>query len=188
MAFNISDFIARFAKGGARPSLFEAMITVPNTSIGDLQNFRFLCSAAPIPPGTVAENTVSYFGRVTKFAGERKYDGTWDVTVLNDEDFGIRKVFENWQDLINHPIQNKRMSRVDATASSYRGTATVTQYGKAGDTLRTYTLFNVWPANISNIALSWSETTGVETFTVGLAYDYWTTPEVASQVQQTANV
>ena len=66
------------------------------------------------------------------------------------------------------------------TASLY-GKATVSQYAKAGGTaLQTYSFVNIFPVNMSEIALAWDSNDAIEEFTIEFAYDYWTHEDVVS--------
>lgn len=172
MAFNVSEFAsAGLPLGGARPSLFSVIVDTPSGVPNVGARFNFTCSAAEIPASTISIVTQKYYGREVKFAGTRTFP-EWTVTVLNDEDFAIRQAMETWSNLINSHQGNLRSGQL-ATSASYRTTATVTQYGKTGVPLRTYQFVNIFPNDISNIALGWENGDAIETFTVGFAYDYW---------------
>ena len=140
---------------------------VPNVGA----RFNFTCSAAEIPASTLSVVPVRYYGREIKFAGTRSF-AEWTVTVLNDEDFAIRQAMETWSNLINSHQGNLRASNL-ATSASYRTTATVTQYSKTGVPIRTYRFVNIFPNEVGNIALDWSNADAIESFQVGFAYDYW---------------
>ena len=52
----------------------------------------------------------------------------------------------------------------------------VKQYAKTGGTAawQTYNFVNIFPVNMSEIALGWDSNDAIEEFTVEFAYDYWT--------------
>ena len=54
----------------------------------------FLVKATTIPASTIGSYDVYYHGKAIKVAGDRTFD-TWDTTIFNDEDFGIRKTLES---------------------------------------------------------------------------------------------
>ena len=130
----LSNFKSRLAGGGARPNLFE--VTLPSFP-GAAEDFwgegenesntkmAFLCKAAQLPASTVAEIPVAFRGRQLKVAGERTFD-PWTVTIINDEDFGLRTSFEAWM--------NKLSKLNDATGvtnpTSYMTNAYVKQLGR----------------------------------------------------------
>jgi hypothetical protein len=97
MAFNINDFRTNGLEfGGARPTLFQVQITPPVTGINTTDvslKLTLTCQATTIPASTVGSIDIGYFGRKIKLAGDRTFDD-WSVTILNDEDFLVRDLFE----------------------------------------------------------------------------------------------
>jgi hypothetical protein len=188
MTFNINDFKRELKYGGARSSLFEVNlafpILVPDTAAGvgisaidplaASKKMRFLCKAASIPQSQLSTIEVPYFGRRVKVAGTRTFEA-WTITIINDEDFMIRKAFENWLAAINGHQSNIKNSGVTSDPSSYQTTATVSQYSKGPNSLplRTYKFVNVFPSDISSMDVSWENENTIEEFTVTLQYDYW---------------
>ena len=189
----LSNFKSRLEGGGARPNLFE--VTLPafpgaaEDFWGEGENesntkFSFLCKAAQLPASTVASVPVAFRGRELKVAGERTFD-PWTVTIINDEDFGLRTSFEAWM--------NKLSKLNDATGvtnpTSYMTNAYVKQLGRGktkfaevnsgGDSsvLRTYKFYDIWPSNVSAIELSYETTNTVEEFTVEFQVQYFTIGE-----------
>jgi hypothetical protein len=165
MAFNINEMRANLQFDGARPSLFEVFVNNPISSVGDAK-FRFMAKATSIPESTIGMIEVPYFGRRIKVAGVRQY-ADWQITIINDEDFAVRRSLEAWHGAINSSESNLR------TAANYRSTATINQYGKDGDIKRTYLMENCWPMQISPIELAWDNGDAIEEFTVTWSYDYW---------------
>ena len=174
MPFNISTFKeAGLVYGGARPSLFNIYLTVPG-GIGidnvSVQKFTFVARAGELPASEVGSFEVPYFGRTIKLAGERTF-GTWGVTVMNDEDFSVRSMFEVWSNAINRLVANVRDPAL--SAEQYKTDLEVIQYGKDGSLLRSYAFVGAFPTTVGNIGLDWSSTGAVEEFAVTFAYDYW---------------
>jgi T4-like virus tail tube protein gp19 len=168
MAFNINDIRAQLTLGGARPSLFQVIISNPVNPIADLK-LPFLCRAASMPASILGTIEVPYFGRKLKIAGDRKFDA-WTVTIINDEDFLVRNALETWNNSINLYQQN--ITALGTSAPSvYKSQATVTQFGKDGTILRTYQFNGIFPDQISNIDLSWNSTDEIEEFQVSFQYD-----------------
>jgi len=175
MSFNISDFRANFAFGGARPSQFDVIITAPGSLVGvniAANKLRFTCKAASIPTSELGEVQAFYFGRPTKYAGNRTFED-WTVTVMNDEDWIVRNALEQWNNAINAHEENVRHNGANATASSYKGVAIVRQYGKENEILQTYTLKGVWPKNVGEIELNWENANQIEEFQTIFTYDDW---------------
>ena len=189
----LSNFKSRLAGGGARPNLFE--VTLPSFP-GAAEDFwgegenesntkmAFLCKAAQLPASTVAEIPVAFRGRQLKVAGERTFD-PWTVTIINDEDFGLRTSFEAWM--------NKLSKLNDATGvtnpTSYMTNAYVKQLGRGKEkfatenvggessVLRTYKFYDIWPTNVSAIQLSYDTEGTIEEFDVTFAVRYFTIGE-----------
>lgn len=170
MAFNINEMRSQLTLGGARPSQFQVRIVNAGNNVADIKT-PFMVQAASIPPATITEIPVPYFGRKMKVAGDRTYDN-WSVTILNDEDFLIRNAMEEWSNKINSFQGNVREFGSGAPLQ-YKSEATVTQYSKTGVPIREYTFHGLFPLTISEIALDWDTTDTIETFTVDFAYDWW---------------
>jgi hypothetical protein len=170
MAFNISEFQGQLTGGGARPNLFQVTIDNP-VDRGAFIKTSFMVQAAAIPEATLGVATVNYFGREVKFAGNRTF-ANWTATVINDEDFLIRDGMERWSNAINGLESNLRSTAL-ATTAQYKTNATVTQFSKTGDPLRTYNFVGIFPVSVGTIALEWGTNDAVETFDVEFSYDYW---------------
>ena len=189
----LSDFKSRLEGGGARNNLFE--VTIPSFPAaaeefwaeGDNESntkFSFLCKAAQLPASTVASVPVPFRGRELKVAGDRTFD-PWTVTIINDEDFGLRTSFEAWM--------NKLSKLNDATGvtnpTSYMTNAYVKQLGRGyqrfsesntgGESavLRTYKFYDIFPTNISAIDLNYEASNQIEEFTVEFQVQYFTIGE-----------
>lgn len=172
-SFSVAQFKSNLQFGGARNTLFQVQLTAP-PRLGldlDLQKVPFLVKSANIPASNLGLIPVPYFGRIVKMAGDRTFDA-WNVTVINDEDFRIRNALETWSNAINQLRGNTRL--VSAENLTYKAQATVTQYSKTGETLRTYTFEGLYPAQISAIDLNWASTDQIEDFQVTFEYDNWT--------------
>ena len=187
MPFKINDFKKQLTYGGARPSLFQVEVALP-TDLGDAVNngvdgrglanveekITFLANATSIPGSKIPEISVPYFGRKVKVAGTREF-AEWSVTVINDEDFLIRKAFEHWMAAINGHGTNIRNSGVNASPSSYQSTAYVKQFSKGPveSPIRCYKFVNIFPVDISEIELNWNTTDSIEEFKITFQYDWW---------------
>ena len=169
MAFSVTEFQGQMQYGGARPSLFEVNISNPFNSSAD-DKIRFMCRAAQIPASTVGVIPVSYFGRPVKFAGNRTF-APWTVSIINDEDFAIRSTLEEWHQQINSVQGNVRLS--GAGPEAYKSQGSVIHYGKQGNILREYKFVNIFPSEIAQIDLDWSNE-GIEEFQAIFEYDYFT--------------
>jgi len=195
MPFSVQDFRNKLAKGGARPSLFEMQITWPDALRGAVnvstaeRDFRFLCQISEIPASTVGSFQVPYFGRKLNFAGDRKFEAL-TVTVLNDEDFKVRKALEAWSAAITGHVTVTSRFGGGINAGSYATDGIVYQYGRnnGGEILAAYKFVGMWPESISNIGLDWESTDQLEKFQVGFQYQWWTSVDTVSGSEISVNL
>lgn len=206
MAKNITDFKTALLKGGARPNLFRVSLEFPDnvlTSTGITnpvakERSTFLVKAAQIPASNLGVIEIPFKGRMLKVAGDRTFD-PWSVTVINDGDFSLRKVFEEWSKQINALNENvSSLGYTGTTNLAYCKDMTVMQLSRDGvkervsnntDTvqpgadneiaIRTYKYYDAWPSSISAIDLNYESNNQIEEFTVEFQYQYYdvvTTP------------
>jgi len=170
----ISQFKSQLIGGGARPNLFEVeLTTLPAGIAWPADNFRYMCKAAQLPASVIANIDIPFRGRIFKVAGDRTIE-PWSITIINDEDFRIRKAMEEWVDLIA-----KLENNLGATdPSAYMVNAKVFQLGRgsapssqtnAGDrnsVLREYEFIDIFPTSVSSIDLSYDSSDTIEEFVV----------------------
>ena len=195
MAHSLSDFKSKLKGGGARPNLFEVEFSAAGGGLtggmpagitqlaenGD--TFKYLCKAANLPASNVASIDVPFRGRTFKVAGDRTFD-TWTITVINETDFAIRKIMEEWAQLVAQYQDGSGAT----DPSSYMGSAIVRQLGRksssigegAGNSkdnglepIAVYRFADIYPTNISAIDLSYDTTDTIEEFTVEFTVNYW---------------
>jgi hypothetical protein len=160
MAFAVTEFKTNLASGGggARPSLYSVDINGPTATIDTAfsTNSNILVKAATIPASTIAPLTVNYMGRAYKTPGFRTYD-TWTVTVLNDENMEARQNIIQWMRMIAGNLDGARSSStVNNTLVSTESSATVKQLGVDGSPKTSWTISQMWPTELGEIALDWS--------------------------------
>ena len=186
MAFAVTEFKSNLKHGGARPSLFRVEFQYPSgitTRPNPPNQASFLVKTTTIPASTIGSYDVFFHGKAIKVAGDRTFD-TWDTTIINDEDFGIRDTLESWMSSIsNHSLNTRDKNifqsndRSEGDLAKYKSTLQVQQFSKAGDDLRTYIFKGAWPSALSTINLDWS-TQEIEEFTCTWMYDSWHTGKV----------
>ena len=177
MTFSATQFKSNLAQGGARPSLFEVELQFPQVA-GITQppkESKFFVKGASIPASTVGAYDVHYHGQAVKVAGDRTYD-TWETTIINDEDYGIRIALENWMELVSDHKLNTRskdkMSLKEGENAPYKKDIIVTQFSKEGEHLQHYHFLGAFPTALSTIALDWG-TQEIEEYTCTWTYDRW---------------
>ena len=186
----ISQFKSKLQGGAARPNLFEVSIPSFPSAISDAWNsgdngengtFKFMCKTANLPASTVAAIDVPFRGRNLKVAGDKTF-ADWTVTVINDEDFRLRTAFEKWSNILsklddNTGVTNPASYMTDAYVQQLgrgREKFSTTNNGGEHSVLRTYKFYDIWPDNISAIALSYDSTNAIEEFTVSFQVQYFT--------------
>jgi hypothetical protein len=173
MAFDINQFIAQgLIYGGARTSKFDVQLTLP-TNLSGIDNnavkkLNFTCKAAAIPSFRVGTVQIPYFGRKIKSAGDRVWDD-WRITIMLDEDYTTRALFESWSNSINKLESNVMQTNFDGEL--YKALWTVTHYSKDGTPIRVYNIVNGWPANVGAMVLDWDGTDRISQFDVDVAFD-----------------
>ena len=173
--FNVNKFKASLKHVGARPSLFRVIFDYPSGIPDPPTKASFLVKSTTIPASTIGSYDVFYHGKAIHVAGDRSFD-TWDTTIINDEDFGIRNTLESWMASIsNHKLNTRDKGVFDTSegdVAKYKTTLQVQQFSKAGDDLRTYIFTGAWPSSLSTINLDWG-TSEIEEFTCTWMYDSW---------------
>lgn len=166
MAFNIETFRSNgLAPAGDfyRSNLFHAEIT----GHGFDNNFTFLCKAAQLPASTVEAIEVPYQNRIVKLAGDRTFDD-WTITVLNDQDFKYRGLFEAWMNDINTHIDS-----LSQAPAEYKTTMAITPYTRDDTAIGSYFFHGAFPTNVEAIDVAWESGAQANEYSVTIAYDYW---------------
>ena len=172
--FTISDFTAKLKAGGARPNLFKVSIpTLPaGVSGASFTDFSFMCKGASLPGSTMGVISIPYQGRELKVAGDREF-GQLVTTVINDEGFAFRNVFEKWVNALNTHQGN--VSEVEiGDRTKYTADLTVTTMTKGGADDQVVNFIDCWPSIVSNIDLNWDSTNAIQEYTVTWEYEYYT--------------
>ena len=167
----INSFRSNLTGGGARPSQFQVMLTFPNwvaETSGAIQQAKFMVKAASLPASIITPIDVPFRGRYAKIAGERQF-ANWNVTVLNDGNFTIRRAMEAWsKGILLHSDTGGIVTPTDYTAQLQ-----VQQLDRNDVVLRTYAFYNCYPQNIQEIQLDFGATTQIEEYQIEFSVDYW---------------
>ena len=161
MTISISDFKANF-EAGARPNLFRVRIAELGAKV------EFMCKASNLPGATIGMVEVPFMGRVLKVPGNRTFT-EWTVTIINDNDFSVRKNMEDWMNRINGHETNLG----DANIATLFRDGIVEQLGRDGEVLYTYEFKDLWPTELGEIALAMDSNDEIEEFECTFAYNYW---------------
>jgi len=169
----IDDFKNKLVGGGARANMYRVDGTFPAVSVAisgvnPANHIQFMASAASIPAVTTGTITTMFQGRPLVLAGDRTFQA-WQITVLNDTNYPLRKAFEAWSNRINTIESNISKLGLAEYAQDWK----VTQLDRAGKDIQTYKFVDCWPSDIASIALSYDQATAIETFNVTLQYQYY---------------
>jgi len=184
MGFNIDGFLSEgLTGGGARPSLFKVIFDTLPPGVGNggvARQTEFLIRSASLPAYTLDTVSVPYFGRTVNYAGDREFQ-PWSVTVMGDEDFKLRSMFENWSNQMNALVSN-RMNPELGGLTNYKVDARVLQYSKAGPgtedgVIRSYKFIGMFPTIIDQMQLDWEAKNAIHQFDIRLVYDYFVPEE-----------
>ena len=199
MGISVTELRKRMTGGGARPSLFYANVDFASVQqglgkkVGDIlgtnggNDMSFFMKGAQIPDSTVTAISINFLGREFKVPSTDRVFQDWTVTVINDEDFRIRLVFEAW---IEYMTPGKAIFETaaafgqeginfnkgegifcDMSVHQMRKAGGPVQYG--GDYLGSYFFKDAFPTSVTAIELNWDQKDVIEEFTVTFAYQYW---------------
>jgi hypothetical protein len=187
----LNDFISRVGQG-VKPNMFVVDIVFPGGSFGtgvaesDKELVNLMCKSAALPASNLGVIEVPFRGRTVKISGDRTFDA-WSPTFINDKDFKVRSIMEQWSENINgHAGNTSDLFVPSATdANGYAAHIFVHQLEKgatpeSSNILRSYKLWYAFPTNISQIDLGYDSNDQIEEFSVEFQYSYWTTEPVTT--------
>ena len=169
--FNVDTFKSSLTNGGLRPNQFQVQLAFPTYVEGKataVTRSTFLVSVAELPGQTVNPAIVQYRGREVKFAGDRTF-APYTMTVLNDTEMSIRSAMESWMS----GMEDLRGKFGVIAPTEYTADVNISQLDRNGDTMRTYSLRDAFPVDLSPIALDFGANDQISTFQVTLQYQYF---------------
>lgn len=99
MGITITDLKKNLGPGlGLRKNKYLLELPVPGIS-GETLNI--LCQSAGLPEKTIQTTTIWHKGRRYEMRGETNFSGTYEVSILDDSDMNVRKVFDKWLNKID---------------------------------------------------------------------------------------
>ena len=196
MAISVTELRKKMTGGGARPSLFFANIDLDpvlkkldpvSRKVADDKNKKdlsFFMKGAQIPDSTVQSIAINFLGREFKVPSTDRTFQDWTVTVINDEDFRIRHVFEAWIEYMTPGKAIFASAKPFGGESSIFCNMSVHQMAKGGDPVKydgtgndqylgSYFFKDAFPTSVSQIDLNWDQKDVIEEFQVTFAYQYW---------------
>lgn len=178
---SIEDFKSVLQGGGVRPTMFQVELTFPAGVSSDnnllTTDGTFLIKASQLPPSNVGVIDVPFRGRKLKVSGDREF-ADWNINIINDVSFGLRKGLEEWSEL----IQNHNYALGATELNDYFASAIVRQLDRDGEQLRAYRFEGIWPRDIEAIDLSFEANNAVEEYGVTFAVQYWSAIDAGDPV------
>lgn len=176
MAANINSFLNNFQGGGARANRYEVIIGFPTflgvTDITIQQKISFTCTSASIPASTIGEATVPYKGRTIKIPGDRTFEN-WNVTILIDNDFIGRDIFERWVAGMLGNGTNVVNSPNELNPVKIFGQAQVNMLDRSDRVIKRYQVTGMFPSNVGEVSLGYAENDAVMTQSVSFSINEW---------------
>ena len=98
-AFTINDLKKHLGTGlGLRKNRYIVEIPVPTV---EGQTINLLCRSAGLPERNINTTTIWHKGRQYNVRGETDYIGSYEISILDDSDMKIRKLFDSWLRLVD---------------------------------------------------------------------------------------
>jgi hypothetical protein len=111
--FTITDLKKHLGPGlGLRKNKYLIEIPVPGI---EGRTLNILCQSAGLPERNITTTTIYRYGRKYNVRGETDYNGTYEVSILDDSDMNVRKVFDTWL----KKIDNTKPMNTGILGSSY---------------------------------------------------------------------
>ncbi|HIE77277.1 MAG TPA: hypothetical protein EYP92_00360 [Candidatus Thioglobus sp.] len=161
----VANFTKQFGKGDyARPNLFQ--LSFAGLEFGDV---AAVAKAASFPAATVGVIEVPYKNRKIKVPGDRTFQD-WTVTIINDEDFTVRKALMKWQEGLssfNGPTSDLGPGANSGGTPGAHRILYIDQLARAGGSKSKGQIqLEGWPSEVGAIDLSWETTDAVQEYTV----------------------
>jgi hypothetical protein len=154
--------------GGVRSNLFKVEIT-PGAGITlDPTLTQVMCTATSTPEATVGTIEVKHRGRTIYEPGDREPAGEWTATFWMDSEMKLYQAFWDWNQAIVGMGDDIEMDREAAAG----GTVKITQLGRDGNALKSWTLHEAWPTKIGENEMSNENENALSTSEITFAADW----------------
>lgn len=178
-SFNLSDFRSQVTSI-ARPNLFVAkFVSLPSILSGSSSDisttFEFRCERAELPGKSIASIDDVHSGSTTKLAYDLVYNDI-TLTIIATNDMNERAFFESWMDniVIRGGDDNGNRGGLVSFYDEYAKDSIleISQLREDGDESAKYTLYDIYPIQLSPMTLAWEEINTYQRFTVTMTYRY----------------
>lgn len=172
---NIAGFQTALGHG-AHANKFNVSITAPTalSGIEFTEGDLYLAKSAAYPDKTLGVVEVHKAGRKLNLPGDTSFPGTYTITFYMTEEHNLRAKFLEWMNVLD----NFRDNTHAVAPSTLLSTLSIFQIKSDGtiatsDEKASYTLYNVFPSNISNVSVDDATNNTILTFDVTFTYTYW---------------
>lgn len=187
MSSIVQNMLQNALGDGARATKFEVFFqfTNPKTGISD-DDLIALVKTTNFPGKSHTTIDFKYKGRSIPIKGQTKYSQTWECTFYLTEDHKLKYAFENWIEALDQKHNYyydyelaaagvDETQRLHSVTNNYTTTINLFQKSFDDKTQRAkYTLYNVFPIDVSPIQYSYESIGQIQEFTVTFAYSYFT--------------
>lgn len=162
-----------------RASLFD--VTIPNFHYAPATNgksmmLKFGVKAAVFPASTVGDVVVNYMGRQIHWYGDRSYGGQWATTCILDGRWELFNVLYAWNQGLGG--SNRIVSHDINKHNNFKHDAYVTAYSTDGQVAHRIVLKGLWPQDLQDINMDWTQTDAAIDLGITWVYDYVLTDSV----------
>jgi hypothetical protein len=168
-SFHINYLKSQLIRDLARPNLFKVNIVPPDDIYkkAEWQNIDKLITAfakkADFPQISIKEYLLERAGQKLFIPTNEVNYGDVSITFINDSDFNLRSMFNNWQRVA---IYNWEENKGSIPLLAMQGHVSIHQFDSQLNEVYAIELTNAWPQTISAIELSQDTENAVEEFTV----------------------
>lgn len=176
MAADVNSFLANFTGSGARLNRYEVIIGFPNflgvTDTAIQQKISFTCKATSMPGADLGEANVYYKGRHVKIPGDRTFND-WNVTIMVDNDFKGRDIFETWSSGMLGNSSNIVKSPNELNTNQIFGQAQVNLLDRYDRVVKRYQISGIWPKSVSEVSLGYDQNDQIMEQQISFAVSEW---------------
>lgn len=149
-------------------------ISIPRIpGVADTRQISYRAISTSIPGTTIEAANWEAHGVRLQSAGRRRYDDTWEFTVVEMRDASTRDMIIAWLEYARSWTSN-----TGAFKSEYAVPAILTLYDDKSAPTREIKLTNAWPSGIGAVQLS--QSAEVVQYQITLAFDYFEDVEPAT--------
>lgn len=160
---------------GVRQNRFMVIPSYPQGIRGPSSDItQIIVKAADIPEASIGVINVPWMGRTIKFSGERTYS-EWSIQIYesNQSVNDLRKVFEDWMDLMDQRTTHKISYDVAADWEVWYNDVVSGQKTTSTSFTRGVRLVKCFPINVGALNMDYDVADSFAIFPVTLAFDYW---------------